>query len=265
MTNKRKSFEVSSYFFIKLLQNIKINAIIFMENYNYRRNGMFLFGKKKKKDEPIEDEELEITEAEDTDDTELDLDEDVEIMSEEEILDQLDDDDGEDSSDGEEPEELPDVTKTPVSFDELADIVSSKKVGVVQYMKKSTGEVFGLRDYHFRYARLLGAVSMGSEIAPVEYAKITLAGEVLEDINAFYILPYLNDAEMMDTVMSFCDDQYGVNGKKYVKNPDKFVKFLKEYDCLDEWQLYVKAAVVEKLSAYCEKNEIVFSEDSNDE
>jgi hypothetical protein len=105
---------------------------------------MFLFGKKKKKDETIEDAELEITESEDTEDSELDLDEDVEVMSEEDILESLSEDDGEDETD-DESEEIPeavDVTKTPTCFEELADIVASKKSGAIQYMKKSTGEVF---------------------------------------------------------------------------------------------------------------------------
>jgi hypothetical protein len=178
--------------------------------------------KKKKKDETIEDAELEITESEDTEDSELDLDEDVEVMSEEDILESLSEDDGEDETD-DESEEIPeavDVTKTPTCFEELADIVASKKSGAIQYMKKSTGEVFSLREYHFRYARVLGAVSMGREIAPTEYARITLAGEVLNDIDDFYILPSLSDDEMAGAVIEFCDVKCGINGKKYIKNPD---------------------------------------------
>ena len=230
---------------------------------------MFLFGKKKKKDEPIEDEELEITEAEDTDDTELDLDEDVEVMSEEDILESLSENDGDDGEDeeGEDAEkpETVDVTKTPKCFEELADIVASKRSGAIQYMKKSTGEVFSLREYHFRYAKVLGAVSMGREIAPTEYARITLAGEVLADIDAFYILPSLSDDEMAEAVIGFCDEKYGMNGKKYVKNPEKFIKLLKENGDLDDWKLYSKAATVEKLTEYCAENGIVFEEDEADE
>ena len=190
-------------------------------------------------------------------------------MSEEDILESLSEDDGgdgedEEGEDAEKPETV-DVTKTPKCFEELADIVASKRSGAIQYMKKSTGEVFSLREYHFRYAKVLGAVSMGREIAPTEYARITLAGEVLADIDAFYILPSLSDDEMAEAVIGFCDEKYGMNGKKYVKNPEKFIKLLKENGDLDDWKLYSKAATVEKLTEYCAENGIVFEEDEADE
>ena len=227
---------------------------------------MFLFGKKKK-DEPIEEEELETAVV--AEENELDLDDDVEVMSEDDILQSLSEDDEDNEEDDEDTDEveapIPEVTKTPASFDELADIVSSKKSGAVQYMKKSTGEVFSLREYHFRYANVLGAVSIGREIAPTEYARITLAGEVLENIDAFYILPSLTDEEMIKTIIDFCEEKYGVSGKKYAKNLNKFVKLLKDKDDTDEWKLYLKAATVEKLTEYCAENGITFAEDTDDE
>jgi hypothetical protein len=106
---------------------------------------------------------------------------------------------------------------------------------------------------------------MGREIAPAEYARITLAGEVLNDIDDFYILPSLSDDEMAGAVIGFCDEKYGMNGKKYVKNPEKFIKFLKENGDLDDWKIFVKAATVEKLTEYCAENGIAFAEDEVDE
>ena len=232
---------------------------------------MFLFGKKKKKEEPIEEEKLDLTEEKE--EIELDLDDDVEVMSDVEILKSLsedDDEDGEEYEDEEEssePEvETHDVTKVPASFDELADIVSAKKNGAVLYMKKATKEVFSLREYHFRYAGIWGVVSMGREVSPHEYARITLAGEVLENESEFFILPYLSDSEFYDTVCGFCEERYGINGKKYAKNSEKFSDLVNGNDDLDEWKMYFKAAIVDKLSDFCEVNGIEFdSEEESDE
>lgn len=230
---------------------------------------MFLFGKKKKKEELVEEDELEITEqSEEEEDIELDVDDEVETISDEEILESLaeddeTDEDGEDDDDDEEDEsaQTHDVTVTPTTFDELADIVSAKKTGAVQYMKKETGEVFALREYHFRYAGIWGVVSMGREVSPHEYARITLAAEVLEDRDAFHILPYLSDEELYETVCSFCDERYGINGKKYAKNADKFAALINEKDDLEEWKMYFKAAIVVKLAEFCEEKGIEFSEE----
>ena len=182
----------------------------------------------------------------------------VEGVDEDE-LDQ-DDEDEEDTQaeDDLEDQELPDATKTPRSVDELADIVNNKGIGAVQYMKKSTGEVIELREIHFRYARVWGVVSMGREFTPLEYARIMLAAEILEDEDAFYVLPSLTDDEMQEAIIGFCEEKYGVNGKKYAKNTEKFAKLVKSYDDMDEWLSYSKTAVIEKIVEFCAENDISF-------
>lgn len=231
---------------------------------------MFLFGKKNKKEPDITEEADEII-----GESELDLDEDVDIVSEDEIMSILDDDDSDEQdndefedTESEHTESEEQATKASdaaasvvvavSSFDDLVEFVNGKKAGAIQYMRKTTHEVFELREVHLRIARVWGAVSMSRECSPVEYVKIMLASELLEFPELFYILPSFTDGERVDAIMSFCEDKYGVNGKKYVKNADKFAKLVKDNDDIDEWRAYTKVLLAEKVSDFCTQKGIEF-------
>lgn len=227
---------------------------------------MFFFGKKNKKEAALTEEIEEMIV-----DNELDLDDEVDVVSEDEImsiLDKADDvtecdeDDDEETDDASEEMETKStdasVVKVISSIDELTDFLSGKKIGVIQYMRKATHEVFELREVHLRIARVWSTVSMSRECSPVEYAKIMLASEILESPELFYVLPGLTDGERADAIMSFCEDRYGINGKKYVKNADKFARLVKENDDVDEWIAYTKQSLAEKVSDFCTEKGIEF-------
>ena len=247
---------------------------------------MFWFGKKIKNKEPEKIENAELQDDilfDEFVDNELTEEEIIEALSEEDISEDtdlaeidLDDDEGkndddesdededgealeEDDEDKKEPLEIA-VTTVINNFDELCDYICKKPIGAVQYMRKDTNEVFNLSEAHFRLASVWGNVSMLREYTERDYAKITLAGEVMENPNAFYILPMLNDDETQTAIKSFCQEHYGENGKKYVRHPEKFAELIKENELLDEWLEYIKGIVSLKIEQFCKKNGILFDD-----
>ena len=229
---------------------------------------MFFFGTKNKEDNLTE--ELDKTATE----NELDLDDDVDVVSDDEIMSMLDEDDdvtesnekaddeADDASDEKEASPADAAASVVVSIsslDELTDFVNKKKIGAIQYMRKATREVFEIREVHLRIARAWGTVSMARECTPVEYVKIMLASEILEAPELFYVLPGLTDEERADGIMNFCEERYGMNGKKYVKNADKFAKLVRQNDDVDEWMAYTKLTLAEKISDFCTEKGIVFA------
>ncbi len=162
----------------------------------------------------------------------------------------------EDVVESEEEVELPDVTVKINSFDELLDFVSGRRAAMLQFMNKTTKDVFELRESHIRIAGVWGSVSMHRECSPTEYAKIMLAMELTENPELFYVLPALTESEMKKAVISFCEERYHENGKKYAAAPAKFIKLVEENEDESEWKAYVKAAMYDKLKAFCEENGI---------
>lgn len=244
---------------------------------------MLWFGRKNKDKEPEKIENKEQQEDilfDEFADSELTVEEIIEALSEEEISEdnELSDGDFDEDEDGyygedeedeefsesseefEESKEPAEIVVTTVinSFDELCDYVCKKPIGVVQYMRKDTNEAFNLREAHFRLAAVWGNVSMLREYTERDYAKIALAGEVMENPDSFYILPMLNDDETQAAIKTFCQENYGENGKKYAKHPEKFAEMIKANDKVDEWLEYVKEIVELKLTRFCKKNGIAF-------
>ena len=201
---------------------------------------MLWFGKKKK----------DITEE--TEDSEIvSSDEIEEEADEEEIIALLNEDDEaeesaeelkaeEESSEAEKPQTPADVVKRVTSIDELVETASSKPIGAIQFMRKENNEVFYLKEVYLRIARVWGSVSMAREYTPTEYARIMLAVELIEDKDAFYVIPGISDEEREAAIISFCDEKYGGGGKKYVKNLERFAKLVKENGDMDEWLAHTK-------------------------
>lgn len=232
---------------------------------------MLWFGKKKKEDKKTDEEDILFNEyAEDSTEEEiLDAlneeepapapDPEDESMFDSEITDNEEDELGE----GEQTEEqTSDVQVTTLisSFDELCDFVNRKPIGYVQYMRKNEMEVFQLRDLHLRIASVWGSVSMSAEYSDKDYAKIMLACELLSEPDSFYVLPMLTESERNAAIMSFCLETYGENGKKYVKNTEKFAKLVKENDDLEAWLEYTEGLVRLKIERFCRKNGIKFDD-----
>ena len=206
---------------------------------------MFWNRKKKNKNEEEEKDELieEVSESED----------------EEEELDDEEEFDGEELAEEEE-EEIPDVTVKVNSFDDLLDFVSERKGTELQFMNKETQDVFEIREAHIRMASVWGSISMHRECSPVEYARVMLAMELTENPDGFYVLPALTETEMKKAVTEFCEERYNENGKKYASAPAKFIKLVEDNGDEAEWKAWVKSALYDKLTAFCEEKGIVLGE-----
>lgn len=232
---------------------------------------MFLFKRKKKE---IENEEAvskkELNEVEETDEDELaeldaleddDTSDDDKIYGEDEEDSDIDEEDeGEEDDQEDKFEDLPDVAAKVTSLDMLAEFITSKSVGAIQYFKKQTGEVFELREYHLRIAKVWGSVSMAHEYSPVDFAKIALAMEVIEENENFLVLPSLSESECKQAIIDFCQQKYNENGKKYLSNTQKFAKLVKENDDMEEWRSFNKELVFDKLVDFCDDNGITFDD-----
>ncbi len=207
-----------------------------------------MFWNRKKKEDPTEEkEENEL--FEDTADGETEEDDVREEYAEE-------DEDGEDEVTEE--DEIPDVTVKIDSFDALMEFVTERKASGLQFMNKMTHEAFELRESHIRIAGVWGSVSMSRECSPLEYAKIMLATELTEAPDRFYVLPALSEKEAKQAVVGFCKERYNENGKKYASAPKKFIDLVESNGDEEEWKAYVKAAMYDKLKAFCEENGIEF-------
>jgi len=245
---------------------------------------MLWFGKKKKKE--AENEAVDIIEENTEAEEKLDLDDDVEVVSEDEILESLnenDEDDLDTDSDEElgesfcdEEDEQEDTSDEPAtdvltpitSLDMLVEYVSGKPIGAMQFMRKENNEAFDLREVYLRIARVWGSVSMAREYTPAEYAKIMLAIELVEDPDKFYVLPFLTDEEREQAILDFCEEKYGENGKRYVKNTDKFARLVNANGDKEEWLAYTKEIITEKITDFCRENGISFDccqKDANDQ
>lgn len=233
---------------------------------------MLWFGKKNK----VKDEEKDLTEN-DVETYEIDED-DVEEdeATDEEILESLNEDAVEVDSipDDEIPAEAADasadIAKTVTSLDELAEFVNSKGAASMQFMRKSNNEVFALREVHLRLAKVWSSVSMARECTPSEYIKIMLASELIDSPEDFYVLPTLSEAEREEAIIGFCAERYGGNGKKYVRNTEKFARLVNDNGDKEEWLAYTKWIITNKVTEFCENNGIVFetcesSEEKEDE
>jgi len=228
---------------------------------------MLWFGKKKKKE--AEDEAVGIIEASTGVEEKLDLDDDVEVISEAEILESLNENDEADidtdsdeeldeEDDGNADNSVSDVLTSITSLDMLIDYVNGKPIGAIQFMRKENNEAFHLREVYLRIARVWGSVSMAREYTPAEYAKIMLAIELVEDPDKFYVLPMLTDEEREQAIIEFCEEKYGGNGKKYARNTDKFAKVVNANGDKDEWLAYTKSVIAEKVADFCKENGISF-------
>ena len=206
---------------------------------------MFWNRKKKNKNEEEEKDELveDISEAEDDEDFEEEEELEGEVLTEED-----------------EEEEIPDVTVKVSSFDELLDFVSARKGATLQFMNKETGDVFELQEAHLRMAAVWGSITMHRESAPMEYARVMLAMELTENPEGFYVLPALTETELKKAVTEFCEERYNENGKKYASAPAKFIKLVEDNGDEAEWKAWVKSALYDKLTAFCEEKGIVLGE-----
>lgn len=229
---------------------------------------MFWFGKRKDKEEKIKKDNVEDSEEI------LDEDEDIDELAE---LDEIEETDGEnlediekiygsedeDNETGEEEAEtdyadLPDVAKVMTSLDMLAEFVTSKSIGELQFLNKENREAFSLREAHLRLAKVWGSVSMARECSPSEFARIMLALEVIEENEKFLLLPSLSEEEGKQAIIDFCEQKYGGNGKKYASNVQKFAKLVKENGDMDEWRSFNKELVYDKLVDFCDEHGITF-------
>lgn len=230
---------------------------------------MFWFGKRKNKEDNIkkdiiEDTEEKIDETEDIDEL-VALDEAEELENEDlEDVDTIygsDEDEEEEDEEDEEKHifpELPDVSKVITSIDMLAEFVTTKSIGEMQFFNKENYEAFALREAHLRIAKIWGSVSMATEYPPQEFAKIMLALEVIGEREKFLIIPSLTEEEGKQAIIDFCEQKYSVNGKKYASNVQKFAKLVNENGDMDEWISYNKELVYDKLVDFCDDNGITF-------
>ena len=239
---------------------------------------MFWFGKRKNKEESAKKDIIEDTEVkEETEDEDelAELDEVDELESEDlEDVEKIygsdeDEDETEDEDDETEKQvypELPDVSKVITSIDMLAEFVTTKAVGEMQFFNKENHEAFALREAHLRIAKIWGSVSMATEYPPQEFARIMLALEVIGEGEKFLVIPSLTEEEGKQAIIDFCEQKYSVNGKKYVSNVQKFAKLVNENGDMDEWLAYNKELVYDKLVDFCDDNGITFdrSEDGSE-
>ncbi len=151
------------------------------------------------------------------------------------------------------------VTVKVDSLNALAEFVALRHPINLQFMKKESPEVFELREAHLRIARVWGTVSMSRECTAEEYAKIMLAIELLESPDDFYVLPALTESDIKEAMADFCEEKYGVGGRKAAGNPKKFARLVEENGDKEEWKLYVKELLYKKTADFCEENGITFS------
>ncbi len=228
---------------------------------------MFWFKKKK----PETEEVAEASNVEETaEDIELNKDlEDTENTENTDDASEPEENDGEDDEedDGGEtpPEDIPNLSVKIHSLDELTEFINGRRPGVLQFMRKSVPEVFEIREAHIRMARVWGTVSMVRECSPEEYGRIMLALELVQDTDAFYVLPGLTEARMKGLITEFCRDRYAGEEKKYAKNPDKFITLLKENGDTEEWVAFTKEAVWDIANEFCNNNGIVFDTEDSEE
>jgi hypothetical protein len=156
------------------------------------------------------------------------------------------------------------ITKQVSGYEELCDFVNSKPIGYIQYLRKGTCEVFQLRDAHLRIAKVWGSVSMNKSYSDKDYARIMLALEIIEDPDAFFVLPMFTDSEMQAAIMTFCLENFGINGKKYVKNTEKFAKLINENEMGAEWNEYTEELMKLKLERFCTKNGIFLKDEATE-
>jgi len=233
---------------------------------------MFLFKRKKRETDKEEivskNENIEVEELEEDELTELDALDDDDTTDADKLYgeDNGEDDEEDELEDAQELnyEDLPDVAKKVTSLDMLAEFITSKAVGAIQYLNKQTHEAFELREYHFRIAKIWGSVSMAHEYSPVDFAKIALAMEVIEENDKFLVLPSLTESECKQAIIDFCEQKYSENGKKYVSNTQKFAKLVKENNDMEEWRSFNKELVFDKLVDFCDDNNIVFEDSEVD-
>ena len=221
-----------------------------------------MFWSKHKRSKNIEASSENEYKTENAEENEADMsvltDEAEESVSEEEILSILENDDDSEETGAEEIQKEEKVTKLLTSADEMIEFINSKSVGRIQYMRKSDFEAFEIGDAHLRIAEIWGSVSMGREYKPSEYARIMLAAEVRANPENFYILPSLSDEEIEKSILTFCDEHYAVNGKKYLKDRHKFAKVVKENDDEEEWLSFNRTLTAKKVLDFCKENNIEF-------
>lgn len=157
------------------------------------------------------------------------------------------------------------VTSKVDSLNALAEFVSLRRPLSMQFMKKESPEVFELREAHFRIAKVWGTVSMSRECSAEEYARIMLAIELLENPDAFYVLPALTENDLKDAMADFCEEKYGAKSRKAAGNPKKFARLVEENGDKEEWKLFAKDLLYKKTADFCEENGITFSETDEEE
>lgn len=234
---------------------------------------MLWFGKKK--DKSVEAEMEEENEYEKVSEAEileaLEAEEDDNAFDEEVVFLKDLQDDGTSVDDGD--EDMPenedveedgdselDVTKKISDFNELCEFINTKPVGYVQYMRKSENEVFQLKEYHLRLAKVWTSSSMYRQYTDKEYARIMLASEVISAPEEFYVLPMFTDSETEAAISTFCDEILGVNGKKYAKSTAKFAKLVSNGGYEEEWKKYTADLMLLKVERFCKKNGITFDD-----
>lgn len=173
--------------------------------------------------------------------------------------------DGHSDSDGQEDTSGITVSARVSSLNSLAEFVSLRHGLNLQFMRKDSDEVFELRESHFRLARVWGSVSMYRQCSAEEYAKITLAMELLENPEGFYVLPALTDSDIKAAMMEFCEEKYGEKSKKYARNPKKFAKMVDDNGDNEEWKLFLKERLYKKTEDFCMENGITFSDEDGEE
>ncbi len=218
---------------------------------------MFWFKKKTHDEEnTVSEAEKEETASNMEEETVIDVEQDVE----EEFFDEEDIDADDGSEDEHEPEEIPELTVKLESLDDMAEFMNGRRSDGMQFMKKDTREAFEIRERHLRLARVWGSVSMSRECPPDEYGRIMLAIEILQSPDEYYVLPRLEDKILKIKIQEFCEQKYGMDGKKYSRSPEKFAELLKENGDIPEWKSFSKEAMYDLSAEFCEKNGIDFSD-----
>lgn len=186
-------------------------------------------------------------------------------LEEEDGVTDEEDQESEDDAEDTVPESEIQVTRLITSFEDLCEYINSKPIGYVQYMRKENNEAFQLRDHHLRLARVWGSNSMYREFSDKEYARIMLALELIGAPDEFYVLPMFTNSETEAAIMTFCQENIGLNGKKYVKNTTKFAKLIEEKGLREDWNKYTNDLMYLKVERFCDKNKIVFADGRGEE
>ena len=64
--------------------------------------------------------------------------------------------------------------------------------------------------------------------------------------------------------MTFCLENFGENGKKYIKKTEKFAKLINENEMGAEWNEYTDELMRLKLERFCSKNGIFLDNDTTE-